>query len=93
MNRRSLAPDAGMLFVFTPPASAKQVGFWMADTLIPLSVAFVEPNLTIEDIQDMQALSRDIHYTQRDYAYAIEANLGYFANHGVSAGDKITIRH
>ena len=92
MNRRSMPSDAGMLFVFDRPANAKQVGFWMKDTLIPLSIAFVEPNLTVEDIQDMQPQTEQAHYAPRDYAYAIEANLGFFANHGVAVGDKVTIQ-
>jgi len=92
MNRKALPVDAGMLFVFKPPANARQVGFWMDDTLIPLSVAFVEPNLAIEDIQDMQPLTRDIHYAPRDYAYALEANQGWFASHGVSVGDAIALQ-
>jgi uncharacterized protein len=92
MNRSSLAAGAGMLFVFDPPANAKQTGFWMEDTLIPLSVAFVEPNMAIEDVQEMQALSRDIHYAPRDYAYAIEANQGFFASHNVAVGDTLSIQ-
>lgn len=92
MNRSALPPEKGMLFVFQPPADAKQVGFWMKDTLIPLSVAFVEPNMSIESIQDMQALSEDIHYAPRNYAYAIETNVGYFTSHGIAAGDRVTIQ-
>ena len=92
MNRKSLPADAGMLFVFNPPANAKQVGFWMDDTLIPLSVAFVEPSMAIESIQDMQPLTRDIHYAPRDYAYAIEANQGWFATHSVGVGDPIALQ-
>jgi len=88
----SMPSDAGMLFVFDPPANAKQVGFWMKDTLIPLSIAFVEPSLSIEDIQDMQPQTEQPHYAPRDYVYAIEANLGFFANHGVAVGDKVTIQ-
>lgn len=92
MNRRSLPPDAGMLFVFNPPANAKQVYFWMKDTLIPLSIAFVDPNLTVESLQEMSPLSQDGHYAPRDYAYAIEANAGFFTNHGVSNGDTVTVQ-
>jgi len=92
MNRSSLPADAGMLFVFNPPANAKATGFWMEDTLIPLSIAFVEPNMAVENVQEMQALSKDIHYAPRDYAFAIEANQGFFASHGVGAGDKVTIQ-
>ncbi len=92
MNRSSMPAGAGMLFVFNPPANAKQIGFWMQDTLIPLSIAFVEPDMAIENIQEMQALSQDIHYAPRDYAYAIEANRGFFAGHGISVGDRVSIQ-
>lgn len=92
MNRTSLPANAGMLFVFQPPANAKQIGFWMKDTLIPLSIAFVDPSSTVESIQDMQPLTEDVHFAPADYSYAIEANQGYFANHGVNVGDKITIQ-
>jgi uncharacterized membrane protein (UPF0127 family) len=92
MNRRSLPADAGMLFVFNPPADAKRLGFWMKDTFVPLSIAFVEPSLAIEDIQDMQPQSEQPHYAPRDYAYAVEANQGWFASHGVAVGDRVSIQ-
>ena len=92
MNRTSLPPDAGMLFVFDPPAGATAVGFWMKDTLIPLSIAFVQPDLVIESLQEMVALDEQVHYAPKDYEYAIEANHAFFTNHGVSVGDKVTIR-
>lgn len=92
MNRRSMPPDSGMLFVFQPPADAKRIGFWMKDTLIPLSIAFVEPGLTIESLQEMQALDESIHYAPADYAYAVEANQGYFTSHNVAVGDKVSIQ-
>ncbi|MBV9121075.1 MAG: DUF192 domain-containing protein [Chloroflexi bacterium] len=92
MNRRSLDPSSGMLFVFQPPAGAQQIGFWMKDTLIPLSIAFVQPDLTIESLQEMAALDETVHYAPRDYMYAIEANQGFFTNHGVSVGDRVTIQ-
>ena len=91
MNRRSLPDAGGMLFVFNPPANASVVGFWMKDTLIPLSIAFVEPTMAIESVQEMQAEDRTVHYAPRDYAYAIEANAGFFASHGVTLGDTLTI--
>ena len=87
MNRRSMPADGGMLFVFDPPANAKQVGFWMKDTLIPLSIAFVEPNLTIEGIQDMQPQTDDVHAPAKPYWYALEVNQGWYANNGVAVGD------
>ncbi|MHB8620992.1 MAG: DUF192 domain-containing protein [Chloroflexota bacterium] len=90
MNRRSLAADAGMIFVFHPPADPNRVGFWMKDTLIPLSIAFVSPNLTIESIQEMAPLSLDVHRPAGVYLYAIEANTGFFASHRVTVGDRMT---
>jgi uncharacterized protein len=86
MNRTYLAPDAGMVFVF--PAD-DQVPFWMKDTLIPLSIAFVASNGTIVEIQDMQPETEDLHRPAKPYRYALEVNQGYFGNNGVSAGDKI----
>lgn len=90
MNRTALPPDAGMLFIFQPPASASQVAFWMKDTLIPLSIAFVDPSMTIESLQEMAARDETRHYAPRDYAYAIEANEGFFTGHSVSVGDRMT---
>src|SRR5712692_965868 len=92
MNRRTLPANSGMLFVFEPPADAKRLGFWMKDALLPLAIAFVEPGLTIESVKDMQPQTEEVHYAPRDYAYAIEANQGFFAGHGVSVGDKVSIR-
>ncbi|MDE3078153.1 MAG: DUF192 domain-containing protein [Chloroflexota bacterium] len=89
MNRRSLAPDAGMIFVFQPAADPAQIGFWMKDTLLPLSIAFVDTKLTIESVQDMQPLAEEVHRAPHPYLYAIEANLGYFAQHHIAAGDSV----
>jgi len=91
MNRSSMPADSGMLFVFQPPADAKLVGFWMKDTLMPLSIAFIEPDLVIESLQDMQPLSEAVHYAPRNYAYAIEANQGFFASRGVAVGNQVAI--
>jgi uncharacterized membrane protein (UPF0127 family) len=93
MNRSSLDPDAGMVFVFDPPAQAARVGFWMKDTLIPLSIAFVTPDLAVESLDEMQPLSQQVHYAPRDYLYAIEANQGFFVGHGVAVGDRVTLSY
>lgn len=85
-KRESLAPDSGMLFVFE---SDGQAPFWMKDTLIPLSIAFISADRTIVEIQDMQPLSEDLHQPARPYRYALEANQGYFRNNGVNAGDRV----
>ena len=85
MFRKTLAPDAGMIFVWNQDTSE---GFWMKNTLVPLSVAFVDAGGTIIDIQDMAPQTEDVHYSPRPYRYAIEANQGYFAARGIAAGDR-----
>ena len=88
MGRATLPADAGMAFAFSEEHNGP---FWMKDTLIPLSIAFVEPNNTIESIQEMAALDEQLHYAPRNYAYAIEANQGFFSAHGVAVGDTISL--
>lgn len=90
MNRHTLEAGAGMIFIFRPPASASAVGFWMKDTLIPLSVAFVTPDMVVESIQDMAPLSLTVHYAPRDFSDAVEANQGWFGRNGVSVGARMT---
>ncbi len=84
MDRSTLAPDAGMIFVWDKPV---RDSFWMKNTYIPLSIAFISPDGTIVDIQDMQALSVETHSPPVNYIYAVEANQGWFTAHGVKAGD------
>lgn len=83
MHREWLAEDAGMLFIFERPVRA---AFWMKDTLIPLSIAFIDEEGTVLDIQDMQPLSLETHAPAQDYLYALETNAGWFAQHGVEPG-------
>lgn len=84
MNRRQMDPDRGMIFVWDRPA---QSGFWMKDTYIPLSIAFIAANGAIVDIADMQPLTMQPHTPSGPYIYAVEANQGWFASHGVKKGD------
>jgi uncharacterized protein len=88
MNRQSLAPDSGMVFVFPQATSAH---FWMKDTLIPLSIAFVAEDGTILDVQEMQAESLDQHASPAPYRYAIEAAQGWFTQHGVRPGQNVDL--
>lgn len=87
MYRPSLDPDSGMVFVWVSPV---QESFWMENTLIPLSVAFIGSDVQIQETQDMQAETCDLHTPSRPYQYAIEANLGYFAANGIKPGDHVT---
>jgi uncharacterized protein len=87
MHVMALAPDDGMAFVFDAPVTAT---FWMKDTLIPLSVAFVGEDGRVVSIADMQPCEADpcpTYAAAGPYTLAVEANLGWFADHSVAAGD------
>lgn len=87
MGRTALAEDAGMLFVYP---KERELSFWMKDTLIPLSIAFMDAEGRIVDIQDMKALDDEPpHYTSAEPArYALEVNEGFFDERGVEVGDR-----
>ena len=86
MERTSLPPDAGMLFVFP---NSTDGGFWMKNTLIPLSIAFIGGDGRVVETLDMQPCDADPCETYAPgspYRYALEANLGFFDGHGVGSG-------
>jgi uncharacterized protein len=83
MGRQSLPTDSGMLFVF--PAG-ETVGFWMKDTPLPLSIAFIDAAGKVLSVQDMQPFSTDSHFSPAPYHYALEVPQTYFAAHGIAAG-------
>ncbi|MHB9112541.1 MAG: DUF192 domain-containing protein [Thermoleophilia bacterium] len=85
MKRDKLAADSGMIFVWDGPT---QGGFWMKDTYIPLSIAFISEDGAILDIQDMQPLDLANHVPSAPYIYTVEANQGWFAQHGIRVGDR-----
>ena len=92
MFRRSLAPRAGMLFVFGAPIRG---GFWMKNTLIPLSIAFAGRRGRILRTLDMAPCSADpcrVYDPNVEYAYALEVNRGAFRRWGVRRGDRIVLR-
>ncbi len=86
MNRRTMAEDQGMIFVFP---GATTVAFWMHDTLLPLSIAFIDANRRIVDLQDMQPLDETLHSSAQPYVYALEVNQGYFRRHGIAVGNGV----
>ncbi len=88
MFRENLLENAGMLFEFD---GQTQTGFWMKNTAIPLSIAFIDSNDVIIDIQDMTPLLLDLHTPSAPYAYAVEANQGWFARNGVKVGSATLI--
>jgi uncharacterized protein len=87
-GRSALAPDAGVLFIF--PAAAS-IAFWMHDTSIPLSIAFVDDTLKVTDLQDMQPFTDTRHVPPGPIRYAIEANLGFFSGNRVIVGDDVIL--
>ena len=91
MERTSLGADRGMVFVFDGPTES---GFWMKDTLIPLSIAFWNEERRIVSILDMQPCREEIceiYSPGRPYVGAVEANLGYFDDHDVAVGDQVEL--
>ena len=90
MGRTELAPDAGMLFVF---GRERDLSFWMRNTLIPLSIAYISADGRIVDIQDMEPLDDEPpSYASAEPArYALEVNQSFFAERDVEVGDRVEI--
>ena len=87
MHRKTLAQNAGMLFIFD---SQSVHCMWMKNTLIPLSVAFIDDRGTIVNIADMEPHSEASHCAAQPVRYALEMNRGWFAAHDVTPGDRLT---
>ena len=86
MYRTNLAPNEGMLFVFNENAVHC---FWMKNTLIPLSVAFMRADGTVTDIDEMQAETTNNHCPKNNGVYALEMSKGWFSSKGIKPGMKI----
>ena len=86
MNRKSLAANAGMLFIFDESAIHCM---WMKNTLIPLSVAFIDQGGTIINIADMQPHSEQSHCAAAPARFALEMTQRWFAQRGVKPGVKL----
>ena len=86
MQRTQLCTDCGMLFVFP---KAGRHAFWMKNTPLPLSIAFIAADGTILNIEEMQPNTTDNHTAQGDALYALEMNGGWFTQSSVKSGHKI----
>jgi uncharacterized membrane protein (UPF0127 family) len=86
MHRKSLGQNDGMLFVFDEAAIHCM---WMKNTLIPLSVAFLDERGAIINIADMQPHSEQSHCAAKPARYALEMNRGWFAQRGIKPGAKL----
>jgi uncharacterized protein len=81
MGRTHLAADGGMLFVFEQPG---RHCFWMRDTPLPLSVAFIDAAGRIASLADMQPRSETLHCPSTDVRYALEVRQGEFQRRGIT---------
>ena len=86
MNRKAMPTQHGMLFVFTENNTHCM---WMRNTLLPLSVAFLTEDGKVINIEDMQPQTDDNHCAKIPARYALEMNLGWFAQRGIKSGMKL----
>ncbi|AHC15291.1 DUF192 domain-containing protein [Salinispira pacifica] len=86
MFRRELDPDKGMLFIFEEP---QQLSFWMKNTYIDLSIAYIDSDGVIIDILDMEALSEASVRSSTEVQYALELRQGAFDENGIFPGDSV----
>ena len=87
MFREKLGKNDGMLFIFDDPGYHSM---WMMNTLIPLSVAFLDRDGVILNVEDMEPQTTDSHTAAGPATYAIETNKGWFAERKLKPGDKVT---
>ena len=86
MFRSEMPANEGMLFVFEEPAGQC---FWMKNTLLPLTAAFVADDGTIVNLADMKPQTLDSHCSEKPVRYVLEMNQGWFAKRGFKAGTKL----
>jgi len=86
MFREHLLDDHGMLFIWP---GDQVVGMWMKNTLIPLSVAFIDSEYRVRNIADMEPHSRRVHPSDGPVRFALEVNRGWFERHDVRPGARI----
>ena len=86
MHRKNMPLGEGMLFIFEQPSMQC---FWMRNTLLPLTAAFVEDDGTITNLVDMKPQTEDSHCSTKPVRYVLEMNQGWFAKKGIKAGFKL----
>jgi uncharacterized protein len=86
MHRKDMPQHEGMLFVFE---QASQQCFWMRNTLLPLTIAFLADDGRIVNLADMKPLDETSHCSAQPVRYALEMNQGWFAQRGLKAGAKL----
>lgn len=88
-SREHLEEDSGMFFMFDEP---KYLSFWMENTYIPLSIAYLDENYKIIDIFDMKPLSKASTTSTKPAKFALEVNKGWFKKNNISTGTHIAIK-
>ena len=86
MFRQQMPQGEGMLFVFEQPS---QQCFWMKNTPLPLTAAFVADDGSIVNLVDMKPLSTESHCSSKPVRYVLEMNQGWFGKKGLKAGSKL----
>jgi uncharacterized membrane protein (UPF0127 family) len=86
MYRQQMPQGEGMLFVFEAPA---EQCFWMKNTVLPLSAAFVAEDGTIVNLADMKPQTTDSHCSKKPVRFVLEMNQGWFEKKGLKAGAKL----
>lgn len=87
MFRKDMPAQEGMLFVFEQPATQC---FWMRNTILPLTAAFVADDGTIVNLADMKPMTEDSHCSTKPVRYVLEMNKGWFDKRGIKAGTRLT---
>ena len=86
MHRKEMPATEGMLFVFE---QASRQCFWMKNTLLPLTAAFIADDGTITNLADMKPQTTDAHCSTQPVRFVLEMNQGWFAKRGIRAGFKL----
>jgi uncharacterized protein len=86
MFRKDMKSHEGMLFIFDAPA---QQCFWMKNTLLPLSAAFIQEDGTIVNVADMQPQTLESHCSKKPVRFVLEMNKGWFQKRGLKEGNRL----
>lgn len=86
MHRQEMPVNEGMLFIFERPS---RQCFWMQNTLLPLTAAFIADDGTIVNLADMQPRTTDSHCSTQPVRFVLEMNQGWFAKRGLQAGSRL----
>lgn len=87
--RETLAPNAGMLFVYP---REQMLTFTMRNTLLPLTIAYLSKDLVINEFHEMPVGPNQLFPSNKPAQFALEVNKGWFEKNGIAVGDRVTIR-